>query len=211
MKRSVRITALIASLILLVTLFTPLWEIKLTAPQYPDPLGLHISVDKIESMNEFDLENINLLNHYIGMKHIVPESIPELGFMKYIIIGFMAFGLVVFLSKSNKLLYTWVILISIAGVALLYDFNAWEKDYGTNLDPMAAIKVEGMTYKPPLIGSKELLNITAYSYPHIGGVAFFLSILIGWIAFFMTRYNIRHEIQAKLPIVRKKEALLKTT
>lgn len=189
MKKSVRIITLIASLLLIVSLFYPLWQIRLEAPQYPVPLGLYISADKIESMQEFDLENINLLNHYIGMKEIVPDSIPELRFMKYILIGFIAFGLLVFFVNSKKLLLAWCVTMSLAGIALLIDFNMWEIDYGTELDPTAAIKVDGMTYKPPLIGKKELLNITAYSFPYIGGIAFFVSILLTWGAFFLNRFN----------------------
>ncbi|HEX7069478.1 MAG TPA: hypothetical protein VF190_01680, partial [Rhodothermales bacterium] len=45
-----------------------------------------------------------------------------------------------------------------------------------NLDvERAIIKVPGMTYQPPLIGVKQLLNIRASSWPWIGGWAAFLS------------------------------------
>jgi copper chaperone NosL len=36
-----------------------------------------------------------------------------------------------------------------------------------------------MSYQPPLIGSKKLLNFTAYSFPDIGGLAAFGSLLGG--------------------------------
>ena len=51
----------------------------------------------------------------------------------------------------------------------MVDFWLWEYDYGHNLNPDAAIVVPGMTYQPPLIGFKQLLNFGAYSYPDIGG------------------------------------------
>ena len=57
---------------------------------------------------------------------------------------------------------TFVIL---AGI----DFYRWNYEYGHNLDPNAAIKVPGMSYQPPLIGYKQLLNFGAYSIPDIGG------------------------------------------
>ena len=42
------------------------------------------------------------------------------------------------------------------------DFWRWEYDYGHDLDfEHAIIKVPGMTYQPPLIGPKQLLNFTA--------------------------------------------------
>ena len=45
----------------------------------------------------------------------------------------------------------------------------WGYDYGHNLDPKAAIQVPGLSYQPPLIGHKQLLNFDAYSYPDSGG------------------------------------------
>jgi hypothetical protein len=60
------------------------------------------------------------------------------------------------------------------GIAGGVDFYLWEYDYGHNLNPEAAIKIPGMSYQPPLIGSKQLANFTAYSTPDTGGI-----ILIG--------------------------------
>ena len=60
-------------------------------------------------------------------------------------------------------------LLVLAGIAGLYDFYQWGSDYGHNLDPTAPIKVPGMSYQPPLLGTKELLNFVAYSGPDTGG------------------------------------------
>ena len=56
---------------------------------------------------------------------------------------------------------------------------------GLNLDPSAAIQVPGMSYQPPLIGYKNLLNFTAYSGPDIGGWVMIVSgcvagLLLAW-------------------------------
>ncbi|GAB4447537.1 MAG: hypothetical protein OHK0036_01900 [Bacteroidia bacterium] len=157
----------------------PIWEVYLEAPQYPEPIGMYIYIDKIEGIGENDLDNINLLNHYIGMKKIIPESIPELKYMKYAIYFFLASGIVVFILKNKKwILYIWTMLLILSSIFALYDFNKWEQDYGSNLDPKAPIKVPGMTYKPPLIGQKQLLNITATSVPSWGGILFIISIMV---------------------------------
>jgi copper chaperone NosL len=58
------------------------------------------------------------------------------------------------------------------------DFYLWGYDYGHNLDPTAAIVVPGMSYQPPLIGTKQLLNFTAFSGPDIGGWIFLVSALL---------------------------------
>lgn len=174
-------------------MYFPLWEIRLEAPQYPEPIGMYIYINKVEGIADNDLENINLLNHYIGMKKIEPESIPELRYMKYIVWGFILLGLVVFFSKNRLVMLGWMLAITIVGILALYDFNKWEYDYGHNLDPRAPIKMEGMDYKPPLIGEKQLLNITAYSYPALGGIGFLFTAMIGLTATLMAFFKHGHE------------------
>ena len=51
-------------------------------------------------------------------------------------------------------------------MAGLIDFWKWEYDYGHDLDTVnAIIKIPGMSYQPPVIGSRQLLNFTATSWP----------------------------------------------
>jgi copper chaperone NosL len=58
--------------------------------------------------------------------------------------------------------------LTLFGIAILADMYRWGYEYGHELDPKAAIKVEGMVYQPPLIGYKQLLNFLAYSGPDTG-------------------------------------------
>ncbi|HMQ69702.1 MAG TPA: hypothetical protein PKA90_12115 [Ignavibacteria bacterium] len=174
MKKSSRILILIIALSLIALYFVPLWNISLEAPQYPEGLGMQIWLSKITG----DLNIINGLNHYIGMKTIEPDSIEELRLMPYIIGFIILFGMIVFIFNKRSLLLSWIILIVLIGTVGMYDFWTWEYDYGHNLDPTAAIKVPGMNYQPPLIGSKELLNFNASSMPATGGYILFAAGII---------------------------------
>jgi copper chaperone NosL len=167
MSKITKILIIIASLAMISVFFFPLWQIDLEAPQYPEGLGLRIWVNKITG----DLQTINGLNHYIGMKTIEPDSIKELTIMPYVIGVLIIFGIITGVTGKRKLLWVWVVLLLGAGIVGGYDFYTWEYDYGHNLNPDAAIKVPGMSYQPPLIGSKQLLNFVAHSYPDIGGYA----------------------------------------
>jgi len=165
-----RIAVAIAALALLAVLVLPLWRIDLEAPQYPEGLGMEIRVNTIVGVKPNDLNNINNLNHYIGMKVIRPEDFPELRFMPLIVAGLSAMGLVVAATGRRRLLYAWAALLVLCALAGLADFYRWSYDYGHNLDhERAIIKVPGMTYQPPLIGSKQLLNFRAHSWPGSGG------------------------------------------
>lgn len=184
MKRQSRILIATASLLLIGLYFTPLWWIKLDAPQYPEGLGLYIWINQITGENPNDLQTINGLNHYIGMKHITPESIPELTLMPYIVGFLILSGLCITILNKRNWLAVWIGIFLIVLIAGLVDFYLWEYDYGHNLDPNAPIKVPGMTYQPPLIGTKQLLNMRTTSLPYIGGVLAGLSFLLGIVVWF---------------------------
>lgn len=178
MKNLNKILMLISSIILFGTFLFPIWKIDLRAPQYPEGLGLRIWVNQISGAKEGDLNLINNLNHYIGMKTIHPESINELKIMPYIVIFFAITGFIIALINKKMLKVFWLILLIITLTYGFYDYYLWGYDYGHNLNPNAPIKVPGMTYQPPLIGSKQLLNMNANSIPGLGTYLIILSIIL---------------------------------
>ena len=165
MSNTSRIIIAIGSLTLIIMFFVPAWSIYLIAPQYPEGLSMQIWLNKISGQ----VEIINGLNHYIGMKHIKAEMFPEFSFLVYILGFFILFGLAIAFTGSRKLLFIYLVLSLIGGVAALVDFYMWGYKYGHELDSSAAIKVPGLSYQPPLIGHKKLLNFDSYSYPDTGG------------------------------------------
>jgi copper chaperone NosL len=160
---------LIATMLTSIAIFRPLWHIGLKAPQYPEGIGMYIWADQITGEKPHDLTSLNNLNHYIGMKPIVPESIPELRFMPWILVALVASGLAAAATGRRALLHAWAAIFVAVSVAGIADFWRWGYDYGHDLDPTAAIKVPGMSYQPPLIGTKQLLNFQATSWPAAGG------------------------------------------
>ncbi|HMA22485.1 MAG TPA: hypothetical protein VKP00_00790 [Gemmatimonadaceae bacterium] len=169
-----------ASVLLLFALRLPLWHIRLIAPQYPEGLGMDIHARTVVGAKEHDLDNINELNHYIGMKTIEPEEIPELRVIPWLIAGLGALGLIVAIARKRALLIGWLVAFGALGLVGLWDFWHWEHDYGHDLDfKHAIIKVPGMTYQPPLIGSKQLLNFTASSWPAAGAIVLGVAFLLG--------------------------------
>jgi copper chaperone NosL len=169
MKPSTRITVAALALALGLAYVAPLWHIGLDAPQYPEGIGMFVWIDTITGQKPNDLHSINGLNHYIGMKAIVPDSIPELKVMPWLVATLMVLGVSVAAAGRRSLLVAWTTLFAIVAAAGFVDFWYWGYDYGHNLDPTAAIRVPGMSYQPPILGSKQLLNFTAHSWPGIGG------------------------------------------
>ncbi|MCX6163408.1 MAG: hypothetical protein NTU73_00860 [Ignavibacteriae bacterium] len=181
-----RILIFIVSLSLITSFFTPIWEITLEAPQYPEGLGFEIWINKMTG----DLQTVNGLNHYIGMKTIEPDSINELKIMPYLIGLLILLGILVAFFKKRKFLVAWILFYILLGIAGAVDFYLWEYDYGHNLNPEAAIKVPGMSYQPPLIGEKVMLNFTAFSYPSTGGLVLIAGAIFSiLILFYEIKFN----------------------
>lgn len=163
-----RIVLVICGLALLIVLFVPLWQIELAAPQYPEGLVLKMFPNKLAG----NVDIINGLNHYIGMKTLHTKDFFEFTILPYLI-GFFAVACFIcaFINKQK-----WLVVLCTAfvlfGIVAMADFYRWNYNYGHNLDPNAAISIPGMSYQPPLIGYKKLLNFGAYSVPDIGGWIF---------------------------------------
>ena len=188
MKKS-KLLMIVGSLFLLWLFVFPLWNITLEAPQYPIPLGMDIHITKFTDTHEFDIKNINLMNHYVGMQYI-PETIPEFKIFPWVIGGMAVLGVILGFFGNHKLFLGWFVLMSLIGIAGMYDFYMWEHDYGHNLDPKAIMKFTNpdgtiMGFQPPLFGTKDILNFTAHSYPRLGAYSMFVGMCLTLVAFFL--------------------------
>lgn len=202
MKLLPRILMALAALGLLTLFLFPMWQITLFAPQYPNGVTMYIHINKISGDTPGTLQNINILNHYIGMKKIVPESIPELTILPFVVVVLISLGLLAAIVNDHRVYLGWALLFGLLCLIGIYDFYLWEYDYGHNLDPNAPMKFPGASFQPPLIGTKEIINFTAVSLPHTSGFiamgSMVLSFLAWWIKLKIVKKN-NHEKNSSLP------------
>ncbi|MBY0435543.1 MAG: hypothetical protein K2U26_15685 [Cyclobacteriaceae bacterium] len=185
-KPVTRLAIGISALVLISAYFVPLWQILMWAPQYPEGLEMKIWISNLSG----DVRTISALNHYIGMRTIEVSMFPEFGYMIYIVGVTIGIGLLASLLGKRLLLLTYVGVVFAAGLGALVDFYLWGYDYGHNLNPEAPIKIEGMSYQPPLIGTKVLLNFTAFSGPDIGGWIFIgVAVLLMVLVIYEWKFN----------------------
>lgn len=175
-----RILIAVLSLSIIGTYFLPVWRIDLIAPQYPEGLTMKIWLNNLTG----DVDIINGLNHYIGMKKISVEMFPEFQYLVYIVGTFIAYGLLIAVTGSRKILLSYLVVSLLGAIYAMYDFYQWGYDYGHNLNPDAPIKVPGMGYQPPLLGHKQLLNFDAYSMPDVGGYIVVGTVVIAFVIYF---------------------------
>ncbi len=163
-----RAILVISGMALLAVIALPIWRIELDAAQYPEGLELLIYSYKLDGQ----VDIINGLNHYIGMKTLHAEDFIEFTVLPYLIGIYGLSFIVVGLLARRKLLYVLLGAFLLFGVVAMVDFWVWLYNYGHDLEPSAPIKVPGMAYQPPVIGFKQLLNFGAFSIPEGGGWIF---------------------------------------
>lgn len=164
------LAALIVPLVL--SFVTPMWRISMYAPQYPKGLYLDIYSHKLAAGNEGQhLQEINTLNHYIGMKHLDRTEMSDLDWLPF------GFGALVLLALRAAAIGTTRSLIDLTVVNLYVCSFAFARFiyrlylYGHDLAPDAPIKVEPFT--PAIFGTKQIANFTTHSYPALGGYLIF--------------------------------------
>ncbi len=111
----------LAAILLVVSIFFPWWGMRFFAPQYPE--GLDIIVYPYKMEGEIDI--VNGLNHYIGMKSFGEENFPELKFLPYIIGGMAVLSLIVAFLRRKSLLYGLIGLFIVGGALGIYDIHRW--------------------------------------------------------------------------------------
>ena len=164
-----RLLLLAAAGVLAAAVFLPLWKIHLVAPQYREGLSLHIYTHKLVGGNGGqDLHEINVLNHYIGMRPLAQADFVEMRWLPF------AFGVFILLTLRAAAIGRMISLIDL-GVLFLY-FTAFSLGnfyyrlyhYGHTLDPRAPMTIEPFT--PIMIGSQKIANFVQTSLPQAGGL-----------------------------------------
>lgn len=165
----------------------PIWQITLKATQFPEGLELYIFIDELSGNSESILQQVNRLNHYIGMKPIEPDSIPELKYFPYVIYSMLGLGIVALALDRAWAYIGWSGFLAVLGLLGVYDFYLWIHDYGHNLDPNAPITIEGGSFMPPLFGAKDMANFYVTSYPDWGSASIGAAVLLGVAAFWVKK------------------------
>jgi hypothetical protein len=164
-----RLLLLGAAAAVVAAVFLPLWKIRLVAPQYQEGLALHIYAHKLVGGNGGqDLNEINTLNHYIGMRHLSQADFVEMKWLPF------AFGIFALLALRAAAIGRMVSLVDL-GVLFLY-FGAFSLGnfyfrlytYGHDLDAHAPMTIAPFT--PILLGSQRIANFVQTSLPQSGAL-----------------------------------------
>jgi len=165
-----RILLVLAAAALVATAFLPLWRITLVAPQYQEGLSLHIYTYKlIAGNNGQDLNEINNLNHYIGMKAIEQADFIEMRWVPFALGVFILLALRAAAIGILRGVVDLLVLFLYFTAFSLGSFYYRLYTYGHQLDPRAPMTIEPFT--PVMIGEQQIANFVQSSYPDVGAIA----------------------------------------
>lgn len=162
----------------------PLWNIRMVAPQYPAGLELDIYAHTIQAGNEGrDLQEINTLNHYIGMKPLDRAEFTDLAWIPFAIGALALLALRVAAIGDVRSLVDLAVLTLYFSIFSAGRFVFQLYQYGHNLDPTAPFQMDPFT--PAILGAKQIANFTTFSMPRgatflIGAYATVVAVLMVW-------------------------------
>ena len=154
----------------LILAFTaPLWNISMKAPQYPQGLSLDIYAHKVEGGNAGnDIQEINTLNHYIGMAPLNRAALADLDWIPF------ALGVLFILTLRVAAVGNVRALIDLSVMTLYFSLFSLARfvyklyTLGHDLDPKAPMTIA--PFMPAVFGTKQIANFTVTSMPRAASV-----------------------------------------
>lgn len=154
---------LAAAVMLLISIFLPYWSLVLHAPQYPKGLVVHAYVNRVEG----DVQEIDGLNHYIGMRPLAEAAQLEKS------ISIFSIAALALLVVAAVFIHSpWALLLSLPAILLplvfLADLFFWLNNFGQNLDPTAALSNAVAPFTPTILGEGIIGQFKTVAYADIG-------------------------------------------
>lgn len=183
---------------LVLSFFSPLWRISMEAPQYPNGLYMDIYAYKVEGGNNGQhLQEINTLNHYIGMRTLDGEAMADLDWIPFALGALCIFALRVAAIGSVSSLVDVVVMTAYVSCFAFGRFIYTLYTFGHHLKPDAPVKVPG--FMPAVLGSKQIANFTTHSWPQLG------SLMLGIFATGLVVVLLWHLISGRREAVRSEQ------
>ena len=158
----------LGGLALLASVFLPYWQLKITAPQYPRGLRVHVYVNHVEG----DVQEIDTLNHYIGMRPLKDAGKLERD-LSLAGVTAMLFALLASVFYRRKLSVFLLVPVVVFPFVFMGDLYYWMRDFGLNLNPHAPLSSSVKPFIPPLFGQGKIAQFKAVAW---FGAGFYLSL-----------------------------------
>jgi hypothetical protein len=152
-----------AAILIVVSVFFPFWSLVLHAPQYPGGLVVNAYINRLEG----DVQEIDGLNHYIGMR-----PLGEAAQLERSISLFALIALALLVAAAIYIHSPWAALLSLPAIlfpaVFLGDLYFWLNNFGQNLDPRAALSNAIEPFTPTILGEGFIGQFRTVAYADFG-------------------------------------------
>jgi hypothetical protein len=144
--------SVVAAVLLVASLFFPYWQITLYAPQYPGGLRASVHLTHLTG----DVHEINILNHYIGMKALDDAArLERAAALPAVLLFAAALALSARVRRFRAILRLPAITFP---VAVVVGLAYWLWHFGHSMDPRAPIRLE--PFMPVILGRGEIAQFS---------------------------------------------------
>lgn len=171
------IIMILAALILFLSIFFPYWKLTLYAPQYPDGLEASMYVNRLTG----DIQELDGLNHYIGMKPMGEAAVLERSLSVFMIAGLILLIVGTIFVHSPFALFLCIPAI-LYPAFFLGDLYFWMRTFGMNLDSKAPLSNAIEPFVPPLLGEGKIAQFLTVASWEVGlymSIAASILIIVG--------------------------------
>jgi hypothetical protein len=180
-----------AAILIIISIFLPYWSLVLHAPQYPKGLVVNAYINRLVG----DVQEIDSLNHYIGMR-----PLNEAAQFERSISAFAISALALLVVAAVFIHSPWAALLSLPAVLLppvfLADLYFWLSHFGQNLDPHAALSNSIDPFTPTILGEGVIGQFKTVAYADFGLILASLASLLILVGLYLQR-------RAYKPLVKK--------
>jgi copper chaperone NosL len=152
-----------AAVLLVISLFLPHWKMTLYAPQYPDGLTVTSYVNRLGGR----VDEVNILNQYIGMKPLQDAARLE---KRIAVVAIVVLALL--LVAAIEIHSPWAALLAIPAalfpVGFLADLQYWLANFGLHLDPHAPLNMSVKPFIPRVLGVGHIGQFSTQALPSAG-------------------------------------------
>jgi nitrous oxidase accessory protein len=161
----------------------PYWRMRIAAPQYPKGLYLIVYANRIEG----DVREIDMLNHYIGMKPLDQGARTE---RRLAIPAIAAASAALLVLAAWR--WRWAALLALPSVLIAPGFAAdlhlWMRYFGLHLNPKAPLSSAIKPFVPPLFGQGKIAQFDVVA---TFGIGFWLALAAGALALLAEALRLR--------------------
>lgn len=154
----------LGALLLVLSLSRPWWGMVMYAPQYPQGL---ITIASLQGLSG-DVDELNELNHYIGMMRLEDAARVERQLAPYLVYVFGA--LAVGAAFMRRMWMAWSLRLPLVSFPLVFliDLKFWLWYAGNHLDPKAALSSTIKGFTPVVLGAGKIAQFRTYSWVEPG-------------------------------------------